>query len=886
MFRLKNIAIPLVVVPVVASALVIGTAGASSPPSGFSLVNPTSNTFRAREAQSIGDLVIIRRDVFGGADLTVTDGTADGTIEIDINPGAGASNPHRFVEMGGKAYFVADDGTHGYELWVSDGTEAGTQMVKDIEPGATGSWPSYGPSPSYGSTYRGEGLYVIGNEIYFTADTTANGLEVWKTDGTAAGTTRVTDIVAGSGDGMTTGGPILGTSSGVIFNGKASSSGFSYYLYDGTNVTEFSGSLAGMPNALSANTSYVGYADGTKAIINAAVNNGSSDVAEIWITDGSTSSKLMNGTLFGWENGAAVAGDKIYFTPDYGGTLSVVDVATAQVAAVPTTGLSSIEMVGALGSTVIFLADDGSTGSELYAADGSAQGTVSLGDLHPGSSGQSRPNSIHIDEQAGVMYFPVRTGEVEVVGMVTSTLWVTDGTVAGTRELTRQIAAIGIVEPIDDTILVDASFNRLGTTDYSFEGLVIGRPGTASALDRLNVGFDVSGQPTSVPPSGMPPSLDPPFDPAVTEYSIEVPTAYAQFWDVMTVHAEIPNFPGAPVACTVNGEACEDDPGNDFPSSEPRFVEIVVTAADGSTTTYTITVSVGGVAPTTTTTTTTTVAAPSTTAAPVTTAPASGGSGSTIQAPTLVTSANQELLTAPSGMAKIVINGELVEVELVQAPEELRRSVAGARSFAQVRALQSLAQDMVAAVQAVLGEGVTLPISVTNTDTGATITGLVSDPVSSEPLAVPVEDVLLIVNESIALMVGGADGAGDPANIAFDGVLEFGEGGYVAVLAYGLTPGAAGEVVVMSSPRLLDTFTVGSDGGVAAQAEIPSDLEAGEHTVVVAIDGQSASLGFRVLPEGILPATGGESSPVPFAVLVLAAGGLAMLLVTRRRNMI
>jgi LPXTG-motif cell wall-anchored protein len=192
---------------------------------------------------------------------------------------------------------------------------------------------------------------------------------------------------------------------------------------------------------------------------------------------------------------------------------------------------------------------------------------------------------------------------------------------------------------------------------------------------------------------------------------------------------------------------------------------------------------------------------------------------------------------------------------------------------------------MVAAVQAVLGEGVTLPITVTNTSTGATITGLVSDPVTGEPLAVPVEDVLLIVNQSIALMVGGADGANNPANIAFDGVLEFGEGGYVAVLAYGLTPGAAGEVVVMSTPRLLDTFAVGADGGVAVQSQIPSDIAPGDHTVVVAIDGQSASLGFRVLSPGVLPSTGSES-PVSYAVLVLALGAFAALMVTRRRSTI
>jgi LPXTG-motif cell wall-anchored protein len=282
-------------------------------------------------------------------------------------------------------------------------------------------------------------------------------------------------------------------------------------------------------------------------------------------------------------------------------------------------------------------------------------------------------------------------------------------------------------------------------------------------------------------------------------------------------------------------------------------------------------------------------------------APAAGGAASTpttvaapSTTPTLVTAANQQLLTAPVGKAKIVIDGKLVDVDLVQAPEDLRRSDPAARTEAQVKALQSVAKQMLSAVQDVAGRGVALPITITNTANGATIAGLVTDPVSGKPLAVPVEDVLLVVNDKLALMVGGADGANNPANIAFDGVIEFGSGGYVAVLAYGLTPGKTGEVVIMSTPKLLQSLKVAADGKLAAQAQVPKDIAPGGHTVVVTVGDQAASLGFRVLPPKkvtanskstrSLPATGSDTSMLPLVALVLAAGGVAVLAATRRRK--
>jgi ELWxxDGT repeat protein len=78
-----------------------------------------------------------------GRELWVTDGTPAGTQRVrDIQPGPGSSGPRELTAAGGLLYFTADDGEHGRELWVSDGTEAGTRMVDDLNPGGFSSSPS------------------------------------------------------------------------------------------------------------------------------------------------------------------------------------------------------------------------------------------------------------------------------------------------------------------------------------------------------------------------------------------------------------------------------------------------------------------------------------------------------------------------------------------------------------------------------------------------------------------------------------------------------------------------------------------------------------------------------------------------------------------------
>jgi len=59
----------------------------------------------------------------------------------EINPGTESSDPAAFVTVDGAAYFRANDGSHGFELWRTDGSEAGTELVIDLNPGLPNGFP-------------------------------------------------------------------------------------------------------------------------------------------------------------------------------------------------------------------------------------------------------------------------------------------------------------------------------------------------------------------------------------------------------------------------------------------------------------------------------------------------------------------------------------------------------------------------------------------------------------------------------------------------------------------------------------------------------------------------------------------------------------------------
>lgn len=145
-----------------------------------------------------------RRDSLSGFELYCTDGNTISLVkEIHSTPYYG-SFPHQFKIVNGTLFFVATDSAHGAELWKTDGTEAGTVMVKDINPGRKASLFSINFFINNTSRVSGDLnlLAELNNKLIFVAQDDVHGFELWESDGTAAGTRLIKDINPGIDNGF------------------------------------------------------------------------------------------------------------------------------------------------------------------------------------------------------------------------------------------------------------------------------------------------------------------------------------------------------------------------------------------------------------------------------------------------------------------------------------------------------------------------------------------------------------------------------------------------------------------------------------------------------------------------------------------------------------
>ena len=166
-----------------------------------------------------GTLYFRANDGTTGYELWKSDGTEGGTVPVkDIYAGSGTSSPQNLTNVNGTLYFTAVSGTTGYELWKSDGTEAGTVLVRDIYAGGSSSSPA--------------NLTNVNGTLYFTAVSGTTGRELWKSDGTEAGTVLVKDIYAGIGS--STPENLTNVNGTLCFTALSSGQGTELWKSDGT----------------------------------------------------------------------------------------------------------------------------------------------------------------------------------------------------------------------------------------------------------------------------------------------------------------------------------------------------------------------------------------------------------------------------------------------------------------------------------------------------------------------------------------------------------------------------------------------------------------------------------------------------------------------------
>ena len=153
-------------------------------------INPTVNA-----SSSPRDLAVLNSQCFFSADdgsgrvMWKTDGTTLGTVPyIDLNTSATIPNPTGFEIFENNLIYAANPNQFtGTELYKTDGA-GNVTLIRDIAPTTLDS-----SSP--------QNITVIDSRIYFSADNKVNGREVWVSNGTYAGTTLLLDINPSIGAG-------------------------------------------------------------------------------------------------------------------------------------------------------------------------------------------------------------------------------------------------------------------------------------------------------------------------------------------------------------------------------------------------------------------------------------------------------------------------------------------------------------------------------------------------------------------------------------------------------------------------------------------------------------------------------------------------------------
>lgn len=381
----------------------------------------------------------------------------------DICPNS-CNSVQGIISYKGPVYFTGTTATNGLGLYKSDGTVAGTTLVKELnstDMTQNNNYATEGPVTANGIFYFGakddvspgiklwrsdgtaSGTYVLNGPtqptnivelngfVLFLGYDAANGGELWRSDGTQAGTYLVKDINPGTANSLT----ILNYSS--VLNNR-----LYFYAVDGVHGNE-----AWVSDGTSAGTFLIkdlcpgscdGYFQNPIVYKNSVFYNGYSPAngSGVYKTNGVAGDPTLAMNMT-WASTPAIVNDSVYFSVysqtgsnyQFDTELHCTDFSSLQPSLVKdiypgASNWANIYFITAIGDTLYFEANDGVHGQEVWISGGHTYDTHLLKDINPGSGGGAYTSSFR--KANGKVYF---IGQDATVGRE---IWETDGTASGT----------------------------------------------------------------------------------------------------------------------------------------------------------------------------------------------------------------------------------------------------------------------------------------------------------------------------------------------------------------------------------------------------------------------------------------------------------------------
>lgn len=319
-----------------------------------------------------------------GWELYLTDGSSKPTMVNDMNPLAGSAiglySKNPIATIGSKLYFAADNGLNGIEVFSYNGSST-PLMTPEIVAGTDGCSP--------------DNFTVLDGNLYFSACTAAEGCELWQYNPSMNQHTRLTNLNAGSDSSLT--GNIIAFANKIYFSADSGSGNNELWMYDpvSSNVTLVDDIN---PGTAASNPQNMVVINGKLYFSAESAANG----RELYVYDGTSLPLRITDVATGFQNGVPdvpqpiIAGfnNKIYFAGSDANLINqlyVYDPATSNTtmaASVNGTNTSVPQWLTPYGGKLYFTAYNDTTGLELWSYDGSNPPALVL-DICKGATGSN-----------------------------------------------------------------------------------------------------------------------------------------------------------------------------------------------------------------------------------------------------------------------------------------------------------------------------------------------------------------------------------------------------------------------------------------------------------------------------------------------------------------